>query len=67
MPITTVKSIKFTQENIESKPKYYSDIPNLGFARNLILDCYRGLCLEERWRNKLIEICDYDMDYGNEC
>ena len=44
IPISGLESIKFTQE--KSKPRYYPGISNLGFAGELILDCYSGLCIE---------------------
>ena len=44
IPILALESIKFTEE--KSKPRYYPGISNLGFAGELILDCYSGLCKE---------------------
>ena len=57
--ITTLESIEFIEKD-NKEPKYYPGIQNLGFAGNLILDCYSGLCTEELWKNEPIEDCDDD-------
>lgn len=56
--ITALESIKFIEDD-NKEPKYYPGIQNLGFAGNLILDCYSGLCIEEILKNEPIEDC-YD-------
>ena len=65
IPILALESINFTQDKI--KPKYYPNIPNLGLTGELILDCYSGLCAEEKWRTKTKEICEEDDEGDTYC
>ena len=64
IPILLLKFIKFTQD--KKKPSYYQNIPNLGLAGELILDCYSGFCTEEKLKKVEEKICLEDED-DNDC
>ena len=64
-PISALESIKFIQD--KTKPKYDPSIPNLGLAEELILDCYSGICNEEKWRIDNKKVCSEDSDGDTIC
>ena len=53
--ITGLNSIKFTQNN--TMPIYNLNVPNLGFAGELIIECYTGLCTIEKEDTNYQTVC----------
>ena len=67
IPISTIEYITFTKN--KTKPEYnpYNPYtPNLGFAGDLILDCYRGYCTEEITETDYAIRCYNDDDCDEE-